>query len=804
MPLTLEQFLLFTQPIKKSISLEVKNDISKIDFIKRNIRKLPAKLGSEFEKTRSLGSQIKSLSKRKEFKKVKFGTLDTYGRLRPIYNTDKALVDVTRPVRQFLVRGFATDIDIENCHLAIIQELYTYYKGKPLADLKYWNDNRESIFQTIISNSTLSITRDNAKTLGYTFLYQGSVDKAFTTLGLDRSNPDILPIYDLVDRLTKSCIMLTNQIKQDFPEMWSRLPYDDNKPDNRVDAGKISTFCQNIERLCATEIYHAATDLGFHVIDFCHDGLLVSGSTWDVLDNDEITSLCNLSMKKIYDYLGLPLTVVHKEMNHPKTTELERWYLGQNSLTTLPNTHLEIPDSPFCNVDDFHSITDLDPETNSSTQLELNAKLEYINNYVSYITSTNCFFVRNNNDSWIPHRKSDLLTAFENYSYLNKNGEKTPFMPYWLRSQDRSTYIKAEWIPWTVTPPPIPPDTLNIFIKLKHQYDPTLEINMDLVQPWINHIHIVWCSGDSKVSNYVLGWFASIAQHPYDRNLTNLVLKSVKEGAGKNTLTDFLGKHVIGITHYIQSSDIDSLFSKFNGSTERCLLTVMDEVGHNGAAFKLHERLKDITTRSTLTIEHKGLNSYTSTNYNNYIFSSNNDFVMKLSDSDRRNLCIDVSTEKTHDDEYWDQLREVSNDRAGLHFFHYLCRIDLTSYNFRDIPVTEWKRRLQEKTMSPELKVLISLKDTQSVFTRDLMDHYNHLVKDHSKYDNIRAFGNFWCKFTGWQKASRILIDQQQAAGFKLPDGLVLKTIRDIRRDPEYEFETSDIEDLDPHNELLC
>jgi len=320
MVLTDKNMTLLTTSIKDTISLNVWNNVDKVMFIKKNIDKVISKLtGGKCQKLSALKGQINNLSKRKEYKRVSFGMEHGLGRLRPVpYKSghrDSSYVDITRPVRHFLLEGHAYDIDIVNAHHAFIENIYKYFYGKEFEDLKYWNDNRKQIFESITTASTIKLTRDDIKQLGFVFLYDGSVDYRFQELGLGTTNekkeftlnnPDMQPIYDLVSRLRESCLEISQKIKDKYPDFWDCLGY---RKVERQDIGKFSSFLQHIESLCVLEIHKVAQLLKLRLIDFCNDGVLVLSH--DVSDR-EIQKLCSLSVETIETNLGLFIQIIQK------------------------------------------------------------------------------------------------------------------------------------------------------------------------------------------------------------------------------------------------------------------------------------------------------------------------------------------------------------------------------------------------------------------------------------------------------------------------------------------------------------
>ncbi|PKK55668.1 hypothetical protein RhiirC2_801801 [Rhizophagus irregularis] len=95
-----------------------------------------------------------------------------------------------------------------------------------------------------------------------------------------------------------------------------------------------------------------------------------------------------------------------------------------------------------------------------------------------------------------------------------------------------------------------PPNTkfFNLFLGFKA---PIIEIDSALIELIIWHIKNVWCDENKDLSKYVLNWFAYLVQYPDKKPGTVLVLRSPPR-SGKNILTDFIGKEVLGQNYSLQ------------------------------------------------------------------------------------------------------------------------------------------------------------------------------------------------------------------------------------------------------------
>lgn len=328
---TLQQFTELIKPVTNNVKISMHVDKDRVLFLKNRVKFIQEKLEStNCSKLGSLGGQIQKLNrKRNEDYKVLYSAYKNekkhgFGRVKPNRCGDVAYVSVTRPVRQFLVREFCTDIDIKNCHPVFMDQLYQMYMGRSLESLKKWNLHREDYFSLVISKSSKQITRDDAKKMSFTFMYEGDIDKTLKDLGLDKNDPDLSKIFDNLTELKHVAILLANQIKKDFPEMWDSIP-SEKTGTHRERASKFSTLMQHLERRCADQLRMEAEKMGLLVHDICHDGILVSDDLHPLSD-DVAQKLCCNSVTAISEECGFDVQVLAKEMDHHYATVLDKWF----------------------------------------------------------------------------------------------------------------------------------------------------------------------------------------------------------------------------------------------------------------------------------------------------------------------------------------------------------------------------------------------------------------------------------------------------------------------------------------------
>jgi len=719
-------------------------------------------------------------------------------------------------LRSSLYGATETDIDAVNCHPTILLSIAetfdlpcNYLKGYCLNRDKYINNL--DITQTDIDNYNRierdsSSLKDLGKQVFTATMFGAGIKRVQDTLHMNRS-----PIRDnsIADYLLKEIKQLGKSVValEDFSSYKDCLPKGSSP-------GKILSYILcDYETDAVLELMEAFQKANIEPSMYIYDGFQVKSQDYEFIDKilEETINTSGLT------FIRKPFP---KTLEQVQVADVRTSAEIQDLLASLedapeqdaPKTSLNYDDPGYYDPLVFMGIVDAKPikcvgkDRNIkvvyvSSDKEIEAKREYFEKYAMYIKQLNCIAYKSDRHMWSLASVNKCLNLFANISIkVIGTGDKPVscnWFKRWMMQPDRQEVDYVEWIPYTRCRPIVPYGCLNTFCGFMHMYDPDFIVNESKVKPWLGHLEGVWCSGDKKIFKYVMGWLASLVQKPNEKIGVNLVLKSVREGAGKNIFTDFMLCNVIGTRFGRSYSDIDSLLQKHNAGADKHVLSVLDEIGEGGKAFKSHNRIKDMTTRVRVTVEPKGIDSYSSPDYNNYIFTSNEDWIIKISDSDRRNLCLDISCHRVDDKDYWNRLVKCKNDDVGEHFFHYLAAYDLDGFNARSVPTTEWKRHLRAKSYSPEIRTLLSLKGSDKVRSLDLMNTYNGIVGERAQFKNVQAFNSHWCKYTGWVAQARLRTGRGQGVGFNLDEGSVLDTIRMITKDPDWEFpeEVDDVDD---------
>lgn len=258
------------------------------------------------------------------------------------------------------------------------------------------------------------------------------------------------------------------------------------------------------------------------------------------------------------------------------------------------------------------------------------------------------------------------------------------------------TYHKDDFVPFlTQLAVPFKAKTFNTFIGFAHPYRADFVVDEAKIKLVNDHIFNIWCQKDPKLYKYIKQYLAHIIQRPATKMGVAVVLRSSKQGAGKNVILDFIGNHVIGERYYYVLNKVDDLVGNFNAFLANRLLTVCDEMQNYGGTRQTNDVMKSLVTQKKLNMTRKGLDTTRISDYNNYFMLTNNDWPVKIEATDRRYLALDCSNEKANNREYFAPIYALGDDE-GLHYFHHLASIPLDDFKPSEIPDTDLRAEIKK------------------------------------------------------------------------------------------------------------
>lgn len=275
--------------------------------------------------------------------------------------------------------------------------------------------------------------------------------------------------------------------------------------------------------------------------------------------------------------------------------------------------------------------------------------------------------------------KSDMLLLYEN---MKCNGNS--FLKRWMEDESMRTIRRLMFAPQKE----IPADCFNTFTGFA--FEPK-EGDFSAFTEVLTLI-----SGkDTRVAEHIEKMMAWTVQRPTEKQGVCIVVFSPEQGAGKDTYFDGIGSLLKG--YYVNTADAgNQLFGRFNAELERTLLFKLEELSFTDS--KAHCNLfKSLITASEMKYEQKGQPTKVAPNYTTYVATTNNDVSVVLEDTNRRFFMVRAAPDRVGDSDFWNRIHtSLANPDVKSAYLHHLLNINLTNFNPRLFPVTEYQERVKE------------------------------------------------------------------------------------------------------------
>ena len=231
-------------------------------------------------------------------------------------------------------------------------------------------------------------------------------------------------------------------------------------------------------------------------------------------------------------------------------------------------------------------------------------------------------------------------------------------------------------------------------------------LDMDKVQPILNHILEVLADNNETYYKYIISWLAQIIQKPWKKTETALLFKG-QEGDGKSCIAEFIRTRVIGWEMSLVSCGLGKITQRFNSCIMNKLFVELSELAVAGDEYNTaFDAMKVLITDPMITVEQKGIEPFNIQSHTNFFATTNHDFTVRMSESDRRWAAFETNSKYRGNWEYFDKLHELIrneddsiSDEVGRHFYTYLLRYE-DKVNLRSIPMTPLKQSMIETSMN--------------------------------------------------------------------------------------------------------
>ncbi len=286
---------------------------------------------------------------------------------------------------------------------------------------------------------------------------------------------------------------------------------------------------------------------------------------------------------------------------------------------------------------------------------------------------------------------------------------KASFIKTWLLDENMRSYEQTTFKPH---PLEIKKDELNLWtdFRIKRIYDSLTQEQKDIITTdkcniLLEHIKLL-SNNNIEIYNYMIMYIAHMIQYPAFRSNVCIYIKS-KQGLGKGILHSLFAKLFGEEKCLITSRWEKDIVGDFNSMIKNKILITLDEM--NSASKKYEDKLKEIITGETISIEKKGKDPEKLPCFFRSFMFSNNEFAIKVDTNDRR-FCLIESEVDIPDKIYFDNLLSAIDDTdIQLSFYKFMMSIEnVNNYDFRiNRPKTDLVANLKITSLAPEIQYLV-------------------------------------------------------------------------------------------------
>jgi len=322
-----------------------------------------------------------------------------------------------------------------------------------------------------------------------------------------------------------------------------------------------------------------------------------------------------------------------------------------------------------------------------------------MNNKVAFIQNVNQFYVFDSN-SFIKSTtfKND---TFANVKHEDDEGNKVPTAPLWLSWEHRREHKRIVYEPGKEKV--LQDNSYNVWPGWG------CEPEKGDVKPFLNAVNDIF-GNNKKLIKWFLDWVAYPIQNPGTKLLCAVLLQSIDQGTGKSSIGEAIGAMYGENFKLIKDSELHSPFNEWAINKQFIL---GDEISGKDKRSE-SDKIKNLITQTTITINKKYSPTYTIKDCINYLFTSNHPDALNIEPDDRRVFVYEI---EPGDGITLEQGQELENFRKGKgksYLLHYFMHEYVISKSFNPRarpPVTDAKLSLIETSLTDLERWIMQLKN---------------------------------------------------------------------------------------------
>ena len=583
-----------------------------------------------------------------------------------------------RDIRGYLACDYGIDVDMVNAHPNILLKIAQDNQCRHTA-LKQYVTQRDEILEQV--QKVYKVDRDAAKQAFLMMIYLGSIKDWEYWLKSEGYDVDLetaheKKVYQFMKAYESELMDIADVVSSLAPDM--RKVYELENPgksNKKVMAGVLAWYVSNIEHKILMEMDAFMAMNNRKVITLVYDGFIVQ--------------------KRNANEHGLPMELLTECERHAlkKTGHIIK--LVVKSFESKYNTLIP------CEKVSREQMDQLDYD-DAIDVLKTNMDLMYpdkkylFERFTLKIRSPACYVTIKKADKHpIIRAKKELLESFSTILvYKVDTGDKTSFIQQWVHDEKIREYEEMDFLP---PPRKCPRSVFNMWRGFAIE-SAEGDASLGSVEPFLSHTRIL-AGHDEACYKYMINFIAHLIQRPGEITGTALVILG-RQGCGKNWWVETIGK-IIGLDHTSEIRNAKrELFCQFSNARMNKLLVNIDEVEQKGVS-DFTEEMKNMITSETMRYEQKNMNPIVLSNFNRFIYCTNNDVPFHFNDDNRRYFVTKASAEKCKNTQYFTQMRKYRADNNNLKAIHaYLLSVDLNGFDWiNDMPCTEAAKDIQKHSI---------------------------------------------------------------------------------------------------------
>jgi hypothetical protein len=628
-------------------------------------------------------------------------------------------------VRRLIIDGKLVEVDMRNAHPTLLSQIATKH-GVEAEALRQYTLHKEKVQEEMMN--FYSVKKGVVKELFCRLIFGGKIVNWAKDHNIQvPEHNSFLTEYEAdIKRIVKH--LRSNNI--DNWDFYENAAEANKKRDPQKSA--LAYYLQSVEEKCMKDVIKYLQDDGFKVEIWLHDGVYVRPKKDRKVDKDALTEL----IKEKHNF-----NITFDEKPTLATDEDLSWFRCVQQFIDYENDDDILDKLDALQVSNeiepifFDKLNELLPEKKYDIRRDYRADAEYarevINRAKDYLKGKVYFMKNNGNEFYVEVGRNcfgDIITK----NQINHSQLKHSELGIWTR------HGSSNWVENLLELGMLErkrefgftdmPGILNIYRRpaiMERMPEPSY-VPIDIFHNFVNNI----CGENQECIDYFHKYFAFVFQERTERTQVIVLIYGILQGAGKTSvINDLFCKKILGHDFYKAGSKNELVDTHASALYEGKRMLVLEEVTFSGDK-ALNAQLKDITTRSDMTINPKHKSQYVIPDRSCLVALSNS--LTPIDIGDRRIFAISPKRvlSKEESDEYHAWIEDDKNVRA---VYQYYMDMDISNFSpHGHVPFTQAKEDLLDSNNR-----WVDLKDHMRDLVIDFKEEVEMVRKDKDGKDFV-------------------------------------------------------------------